>query len=178
MTCSTGARPYIKDRSHVCPLAIGTKKGGPRHSSTYVAWHLRILIAPSNSECGVSIPGRVRRYCPACGVLLPGFDPTARARRGQAIADTRAELERWRSENAGAVADPLHFRELILPRLASVSLRQIMDALGCAKSTASLIRCGRHVPALRHWAKLAEPAMAAGGSRHPKTPAPLEPSAP
>ncbi len=106
-------------------------------------------------ECGTAIPGRARRYCPACGVLLPGFGSATRARRGQAIAGTRAELEHWRSEHPGAVADPQRFRELILPGLASVRLRQIMDALDCAKSTASLIRSGRHVPALRHWAKLA-----------------------
>jgi hypothetical protein len=40
--------------------------------------------------------------------------------------------------------------------LAKVTLRQIMQVAGVAKSTASMIRSGRHVPALRHWPLLAE----------------------
>jgi hypothetical protein len=31
-----------------------------------------------------------------------------------------------------------------------------MAALACAKSTASMIRSGRYVPALRHWEALRE----------------------
>ncbi len=88
--------------------------------------------------------------------VVGGFDNASRARRGHAIAATRAELERWRQDHPGAVADAEHFRETILPGLASVRLREIMDALGCTKSTASLIRSGRFLPALRHWPKLAE----------------------
>jgi hypothetical protein len=40
--------------------------------------------------------------------------------------------------------------------LAGVKLREIMDACGVAKSSASEIRSGRHLPALRHWPALAE----------------------
>jgi ribosomal protein L32 len=81
-------------------------------------------------DCGTKIPGRPHRYCPSCGVLIPGFDPATRHRRGRAIATTRAELERWRAAHQGAVADPQEFRELILPGLAQVKLRAIMAALG------------------------------------------------
>jgi hypothetical protein len=112
-------------------------------------------LSTTCAECGHAIPGRFRRYCPSCGVLLPGFDAESRKRRGRAIASTRAELERWRAEHPDAQASPEEFQELILPGLSRVQLRQIMAALGCAKSTASMIRSGRHVPALRHWPALA-----------------------
>jgi hypothetical protein len=74
-------------------------------------------------DCGTKIPGRPLRYCPSCGVKQPGFDAATRARRGRAIATTRAELERWRAAHQGAVADPQEFREQILPGLAQVRLR-------------------------------------------------------
>ncbi len=88
-------------------------------------------------------------------MLLPGFDAASRARRGQGIAATRAELERWRAEHPDTSADPEEFRQAILPGLARVKLREIMAACSVAKSTASMIRSGRHLPALRHWPALA-----------------------
>jgi len=90
------------------------------------------------------------------GIAIPGQDAESRVRRGRGIAATRTELERWRAEHPGAEADPEEFRAQILPALASVRLTAIMAAVGCAKSTASMIRSGRHVPALRHWASLAK----------------------
>ena len=114
--------------------------------------------------CGAPLPRSRMRNCPECYAELPGQDPEARARRGQAIAATRAELEAWRAERPGAPGpgcplDPAQanrFRDLVLPRLAGVRLREIMAVLGVAKSSASEIRSGRHLPALWHWPALAE----------------------
>ena len=107
-------------------------------------------------DCGAAILGRRRLYCPACGVLQSGQDGDSRARRGPAIAAQRAELERWRIENPGRTGDAEAYRTTILPALASIKLAAIMSTLDVAKSTASMIRSGRHVPALRHWPALAE----------------------
>lgn len=71
-----------------------------------------------------------RRYCPSCGVLIPGHDQVTRSRRAQAIAAKRAELERWRKENPDASADSEDFRSLILPGLAQIQIKlsEIMTA--------------------------------------------------
>jgi hypothetical protein len=47
------------------------------------------------------------------------------------------------------------FAEIILPGLANLKLRDIIDACGVSKALASMIRSGRHVPQLRHWSALA-----------------------
>jgi len=102
--------------------------------------------------------------CPKCFAELPAQDPATRERRGRAIASTRAELEAWRADQPGAPGpgvplDPLQaerFRQAVLPALARVTLHEIMAATGVAKSSASEIRSGRHLPALRR-----RPALAA-----------------
>jgi len=107
------------------------------------------------TTCGGPLSRDRHRRCPTCWEHQPGQDQRTRRRRGAAIAETRAELERWKTEHPGAQADPDMFRTEILPRLARVKLAEIMDVCGVAKSTASMIRSGKHVPALRHWDQLA-----------------------
>src|SRR5262249_33145584 len=85
----------------------------------------------------------------------PGQAEQTRRQRGRAIAANRAELERWKSEHPDARTDPDAFRREVLPGLARVKLSEIMRACGVAKSTASMIRSGALVPALRHWSALA-----------------------
>lgn len=107
-------------------------------------------------ECGQPILGRFRHYCPMCGVLIPGQGQAARRQRAQGVAASRLELERWRREHPAAAPNADQFRTVILPRLANVKLREIMVACKVAKSTASMIRSGRYVPAMRHWPGLAD----------------------
>ena len=112
-------------------------------------------------RCGGQLDGGMskrplrQRFCSRCYETMPGQAIEHRRRRGQGIAASREELERWRAEHPNAEADPADF-EPIRERLAKVTLRQIMEVTGVAKSTASMIRSGRHVPALRHWPLLAE----------------------
>jgi hypothetical protein len=47
------------------------------------------------------------------------------------------------------------FVGIILPGLAEVKLRDIVDACGVSKALASMIRSGRHIPPRRHWSALA-----------------------
>lgn len=70
-------------------------------------------------------------------------------RRGEAISKAKKEISEWRSEHPSG--DPQWYKMEVWPRLEGVPLRAIMEATGVAKSTASLIRVGRLVPAERHW---------------------------
>jgi len=118
-------------------------------------------------RCGGQL-GRSRHlYCQSCQDQTPGHARDTRRRRGQAIAATRAELERWKAEHPDDFADPEQFRREILPGLATVTLREIMTACVISKTSASTIRSGKHVPAHRHWAKLA--ALASGQSSGSQT---------
>ncbi len=51
------------------------------------------------------------------------------------------------------------YRREVLPKLAGVKVKVIMEAAGCPKSYASVIRCGRYVPHVSTWK--------APGSRRP-----------
>jgi CRISPR-associated endonuclease Cas1 len=113
-------------------------------------------IHPTCVECGGPLARGRNQRCPACWERQPGQDAATRARRGRAISAKRAELERWRRDHPGAVPDETFFRAEILPKLAGLKLSEIQSALSCAKSTASMIRAGERIPALRHF----EPLMA------------------
>ncbi|MHB8671750.1 MAG: CRISPR-associated endonuclease Cas1 [Acidimicrobiales bacterium] len=123
-------------------------------------------------ECGDALSRDRHQRCPSCWAVQPGQDEATRRRRGQAIAAARAELERWRIDHPDAVADPEQFAEAILPGLATVKLRAIIEACGVSKSTASMIRSGRHVPAVRHWRALAKLANAGSQRDGPRTAVP------
>jgi CRISPR-associated endonuclease Cas1 len=110
---------------------------------------------PTCVSCGAAVERKRDLRCRKCWTLQPGQDEQTRRKRGRAIAASRAELERWKSENPDARTDPDAFRREILPGLQDVKLREIMAATGMAKSSASMVRSGVRVPALRHWEALA-----------------------
>ena len=106
--------------------------------------------------CGGALtrPRHVR--CEACWERQGGAQSReARRRRGRSIAMARSELDAWRAEHPHASARPEDFAP-IRAGLATVTLREIMAAVGCSKAAASGWRSGRHVPALARWAVLAE----------------------
>jgi hypothetical protein len=107
-------------------------------------------------SCGAPLERRRNLRCPTCWASQPGQDEQTRRKRGRAIAASRAELERWKSEHPDARTDPEAFRREILPGLQSMKLGEIQGALSCAKSTASMIRSGTRIPAVRHWQALAK----------------------
>ena len=124
-------------------------------------------------DCGGPLARSRHVRCPACWERQPAQSREARRRRGRSIAMARSELERWKAEHPQAVAHPSEF-DPIRERMAGVTLRAIMAATGASKPAASGWRSGRHVPALRHWAALAdllgmEPADELGCSERPHT---------
>ncbi len=106
-------------------------------------------------DCGgpLTRPRHVR--CESCWDRQPGQSREARRRRGRSIAMARSELDAWRAEHPHARARPEDFAA-IRAGLAGFTLARIMAATGCSKAAASQWRTGRHVPAPRHWAALAE----------------------
>lgn len=77
-----------------------------------------------------------------------------RAKRGGAISASKQASKRWQDEHPGKRGDPKVFRETILPGLATCRLSEIMEACGMPKSTASYVRSGKQIPAMRHWPAL------------------------
>jgi hypothetical protein len=61
----------------------------------------------------------------------------------------------WDKANPGTVHDPELFRREILPRLRTVPLAEIIEAIGCSKASASDIRRGKRTPHVSSWARLA-----------------------
>jgi hypothetical protein len=94
--------------------------------------------------------------CEACWAKMPAQSREVRRRRGRAIAAAVAGVHDWRAEHPDSHRPPAEAFAPIRDGLASVKLSEIMAATGLAKSSASQIRSGRTVPAVRHWAALAE----------------------
>ena len=59
-------------------------------------------------------------------------------------------------ENPGVLYDPELFAREILPKLASVKLREIVEATGLSKGYASTVRSGKYSPHVSTWAALTE----------------------
>jgi CRISPR-associated endonuclease Cas1 len=104
-------------------------------------------------DCGGPLARSQHLRCPHCWSSQPGQSDDVRRRRGSGIARTRAELERWKISHDHLEADPATFAP-IREGLVQVKLREIMGACQVSKSTASMIRSGKHVPAERHWGAL------------------------
>jgi CRISPR-associated protein Cas1 len=106
-------------------------------------------------DCGAPVVRARDLRCTECWERTPGQSAEVRRRRGRAIAAARAKLELWQREHPDFETPRDHYLAEIRPNLASVKLRDIMAATGLSKSTTSMIRSGKHIPAARHWPKLA-----------------------
>ena len=113
----------------------------------------RLETASTCVECGGPVARSAHMRCPACWADQPGQSSEVRKVRGRGIARTRAELEAWKRTHPEPRPDPTDFAP-ILKGLARVKLREIMAACSVSKSTASMIRSGKHLPAARHWEAL------------------------
>lgn len=107
-------------------------------------------------DCGGPLARGVHRRCSGCWDGQAGQDETTRQQRGKAIAEALAERTAWKAAHPEVTGDADWYRQVVLPGLATVKLATIIEAIGVAKSTASAIRSGRRLPALRHWTVLAE----------------------
>jgi CRISPR-associated endonuclease Cas1 len=84
-----------------------------------------------------------------------GFDPTtthaAQRRRAATASQQRKAGAAWCDDGS---LDGVDFRRDILPKLQSLPVRAIAEAMGCSGSHGSKVRCGHTVPHKRHWKTL------------------------
>jgi hypothetical protein len=81
----------------------------------------------------------------------PGNDPEAQRRRAAAASKQRQAGATWRDDGS---LDGVDFRRDILPRLQSLPVRAIAQAMGCSGSHGSKVRLGKLMPHKRHWRAL------------------------
>jgi CRISPR-associated endonuclease Cas1 len=105
--------------------------------------------------CGGPLSRGQHINCPECWKSLSGQDFQTRKDRGRAISESKRVSREWREAHPLEERDPEKFRQSILPGLQGVTLSKIMQACDVSKSTASVIRSGKLVPAERHWSRLA-----------------------
>jgi CRISPR-associated endonuclease Cas1 len=107
-------------------------------------------------DCGGAVTNPRHVRCDVCIAADPAQAPEVRGRRGAAIAARKRALVEWDKANPGAAYDPELFRREIRPRLATVPLKEISEAAGCCKASASDIRRGKWTPHVSTWAALAQ----------------------
>jgi CRISPR-associated endonuclease Cas1 len=81
--------------------------------------------------------------------------PKAEALRGATQRRQRAAQRDWNPTDLPEWLTGEFYREKIQPRLATVTMRAIMEALEISKPYAADIRSGKRVPHPRHWQRLA-----------------------
>lgn len=84
----------------------------------------------------------------------PGRLRSCEAGGGAAIAARKRAQREWEELHSAEISDPAYFRGEILPRLAGITLTEIMAAAGISKAFASQIRAPRFTPHESTWAAL------------------------
>jgi CRISPR-associated endonuclease Cas1 len=107
-------------------------------------------------ECGGPLSRTRHVRCPQCWESQFDQGIEMRKRRGKAIAVAKGKEREWKEGHSGERRNPEEYLRDINPGLKDVPLSRIIAACGVAKSTASVIRSGKLVPAERHWEALAE----------------------
>ncbi|HLN06463.1 MAG TPA: CRISPR-associated endonuclease Cas1 [Acidimicrobiales bacterium] len=127
----------------------------PRRQAQRVASKTAATVLATCVDCGGPLTRSRHLRCPSCWESTPTQSREVRRRRGRAIAAARSAQEAWRAEHPGTVIDRADFLATITPRLKEVPLRQIMQAAGVTKATASGYRNGKSVPHPSYWPALA-----------------------
>ena len=83
---------------------------------------------------------------------------TMRRQEAAKLAWNPSDLPEWLTEHA--------YREMIQPKLTTVTVSAIASALGISKPYATDIRAGRRVPHPRHWLLLASAVNTPGSALH------------
>jgi CRISPR-associated endonuclease Cas1 len=119
-------------------------------------------------NCGVPIAFG-DRFCQACSVAVARknlieaaklgrvatHSPKAEALRAATMRRQEAAKRAWRPSDLPEWLTEEFYRDKIQPRLATVAVRTIAEALGISGPYATDIRSGKRVPHPRHWLTLA-----------------------
>lgn len=145
-----------------------TTNSAPRRKTPTAATPPRTRAKPTAHcvDCGQPLPPTATTYCTTCWperhteISARGRevaanrvkDTTHRARRNQAISTTKTNATLQAIHDLGHTPEGW---EHLAPKVAALTLRQIMDATGLAISHASRIKTGKYRPHPRHWTALA-----------------------
>jgi len=81
---------------------------------------------------------------------------TSRARMSASQKRQNAARRGWLPSNIPAWLTQLSYRELILPRLAEITVPTLARTMNVTEPYAAEVRKGRHVPHPMHWQALAQ----------------------
>ncbi len=106
-------------------------------------------------DCGGQVTNREHVRCDACIEADPRQTPAIRKKRAQAIASRKRALRERGDAGLPEHCDQDWYRREVLPRLTGVKLAAIMEAAGCSKGFASVVRMGKSTPHVSTWKQLA-----------------------
>jgi len=121
--------------------------------------------------CGAVLGGNQAEYCAPCGVNISRTNMNEVAQRGRAAfasseksrARLAASQKRQNAARRGWLASSLPawltqsaYREMILPRLAQITVPTLAETMNVTEPYAAEVRKGRHVPHPMHWQALAK----------------------
>ena len=152
--------PLTGRRLRDAQAAVKARKAAARETALLTASRQRpstpsSLPLWSCPDCGgpVADPQHVR--CEACIVADPRQTPAIRKKRAEAIASRKRALRERNDTGLPEHCDREWYHGEVLPRLVGVKLSQIMEAAGCSKGFASVVRMGRSTPHVSTWPALA-----------------------
>jgi len=156
----TAATPLTRNRTRAAQAVVKARKASARSaaaSSTALQKPASAKVPTlwSCPDCGGAVANPRHVRCESCIEADPRQTPEIRGRRAAAISARKRALTEWEQANPGVDYDPELFRLEILPRLRTVKLSEIVDAIGCSKASASDMRRGRRTPHVSTWAALA-----------------------
>jgi CRISPR/Cas system-associated endonuclease Cas1 len=121
--------------------------------------------------CGAVLSSKQLNHCALCGVSVSRGNMIEIARRGRAAfansKKSRARLSAsqkrqnaarrgWLQSSLPAWLTQSSYREMILPRLAGITIPTLARTMKVTEPYAAEVRKGRHVPHPMHWQALAE----------------------
>jgi hypothetical protein len=147
-TKSKSAQAVVKARKAKIQPATAPKIARQKPGSMKVEPH---WLCPG---CGSAVENQRHVRCDSCIDKDPKHSAELRGRRGAAIAARKRAIKEWDEANLDVDYDPDYFRTEILPGLASVKLKDIMEAAGISKGFASVVRRGVYEPHVSTWGAL------------------------
>jgi CRISPR-associated endonuclease Cas1 len=153
--------PLTTRKSRNAQVVVKARKQANRVVATSHAARQRPVSAAATDpwtcpDCGGEVTNRKHVRCQTCIEADPRQTPEIRGRRGAAIASRKRALREWDAAHPDIEFDPEMYRRDILPGLAGVKLVQIVEAIGCSKGYASVIRSGKQTPHVSTWSALGE----------------------
>jgi CRISPR-associated endonuclease Cas1 len=140
-------------------------KGGSEPSKVFAPHPQKVCLG-----CGQPLKRTRRKHCAACGVAISRANliqiayrgriasksPESLAKQSAAQKRQRAARRQWNPDNLPVWLTLESYREMVLPKLAHVTVPTIAASIRVSEPYASRLRKGMHIPHPMHWQTLAE----------------------